>query len=325
MSSEKNTGSFHLNSDMLKEINEEDIIDILTYEDGYNLNRDDLIVRKESVRYVPQDTYIQTYYEKDWYNTHKRYRPVTLHEHVDFVAFYTGTLTPEQIKEFHAYRSRSRNGVEHYIMHGRVYASCYGFDCRERAKRKYDVYHPFTKELGMKIFNNIQERMGILSDSTEQAKEEKVVQTKLAVSNETKEIKKEPEEKKPTKMHQSTLEKYMPTDGQQKKEKQKKSSEQQNTQQKTEEDQIEKIIRNIKKRHAVVSDVDVVEVKKVKNKQNGRPECHFIAEAEISDYDAEELDEDGNYPTKQVLITGIKSGKYFESKIVEDDDEFVLQ
>lgn len=311
---------FHLNVDMLKELTAEDVVDILSYPGGYNLNEDKLIVQNRWVKFVPSETYIETYYEKDWYNLHKRYRPAKLHDRVDFMAYYAGDLTKEQIKEYHAFKRTSTNGVDFYVLHGRIYVTRYGFDCRERAKRKDDKYIFFDEELGMKILENIQKRMGIFEEQIPTEKP-KVVQTRLIEHEGKKTIKQEPKKqepvKQPTKMRQESLAKYMTGEDA----KQIAAKETIITQQKSEEkeeDQTSKIVKNIKKRHAV-EDVDVVEMKNVKNAQNGRPECHFIAEAEMSDYD-DELDEDGNYSKKRVLITGIKSGKYFESRILEKDE-----
>lgn len=88
---------------------------------------------------------------------------------------------------------------------------------------------------------------------------------------------------------------------------------------KEQEDLTTKITNSIKKIYPEVEDVNIIEMKNIKNKQNGRPECHFVAEAIVSDFE-DELDEEGNYPSKTVLIKGVKSGKYFKSAIIEQDE-----
>lgn len=311
---------FHLNVDLLKQLDGEDVIDILSYPGGFNLNKDELMVPKENVRFVPSETYIQTYYEKDWYNLNKRYRPAVLHDRVDFVAYYTGELTPQQVKEYHAFRRTARNNVDYYILHGRIYVTRYGFDCRDRAKRKDDKYILFDEELGLKLLDNAEKKMGITNNTKPQPKG---VQTKLVDIEETKAKKPEPE-KKPSKFHQATLAKFFSEDDaklivEQEKEIQQKTEQQTDAQTKSME---EKIVECIKQKYSNLEDIEIIEIRNIRNEKNGRPECHFVAEAQDSDFDAdvENLDEDGNYPVKTVVIQGVKSGKYFDAQITPKDE-----
>ncbi len=54
--------------------------------------------------------------------------------------------------------------------------------------------------------------------------------------------------------------------------------------------------------------------------QNNRPEIHFEATAESIDYNNAELDDEGNYVPHTYYIHGVKSGKYFNATVEEQED-----
>ncbi len=53
---------------------------------------------------------------------------------------------------------------------------------------------------------------------------------------------------------------------------------------------------------------------------NNRPEIYFEATAESIDYNNAELDEEGNYVPHTYYIHGVKSGKYFNATVEEQED-----
>lgn len=277
---------FYLTPEMLMQLNEEDVKDILSYKYGYGLDRDKILTNEKSVKFVKAGNFSKKDYYKDWYgNYHKIYSKVETHARVDFDVAYVGELDQNQIKKFHALRQFSRQGQQYYILRGRIYVTRYGFDCGDSKNRYKDLYTSFDEELGRKIRDNVEER-------TMKKEEQKEAQ-------------------KPTRAHQTSLTDWEDNAAVVKPQ---KVSKEETVEHESIQDQTNKIVENIKKRHHEISSVSILDIENIKNKQNGRPECHFVAEAEGYDYD-EELDEDGDYPITRYLITGMKSGKYFESHI----------
>ena len=325
---QSDTEKFTLDSIVLKKMDRNDIFDVLSYqrfsedgkEIGYGLDIDKMKVVK--AKYVPAETKQVKHLVKDYYNSRMEVENKKYSERVDFCVYYSGELTDQQKAEYYAVRDFRH--PQYYVLHGRVYASGYGFrstdpDIQHSSHSlapegyRFGRYTKMTYGLAMQLCANLTERdpriqFLALEEYKQAQAEQKAEQQKQA------EIDK----------HQSTLQKYCDEAAMYPLKPQKITKKQEVVEEVEAIDNAaarnRDIAKNIKKHHPEIDVVEIVEMHNIRNKQNGRPECHFMAEATGPDCDNPELDEDGNYATKHYIITGIKSGKYFESQIEEQDE-----
>ncbi len=127
-----------LTIDMLRNMDIEDIRDILSGCEKYGLDRDLIFIDKEDrISFEDRSNYMHESRRIDWYgNMHKEYSTRQKGPKVDFLVAYLGELTEEQKNLLYAERGFStKSDAQFYLLRGRVYLS--GFKMRNRNKKPH--------------------------------------------------------------------------------------------------------------------------------------------------------------------------------------------
>ena len=153
---EVSKSKFFLPAYVLKEIDEQDVFDILTSNPNFGLDPQKIFIPTQNVSFVAEKNVLLPEFSKDWYgNSHTEYRNITKSAKVNFAVFYNGDLSPEQVSMLYA--QRDLDDTPRYILRGRIYST--GYKMRDlthpnKSRRDKDDFVYFSQDLYEKLMDN---------------------------------------------------------------------------------------------------------------------------------------------------------------------------